>query len=670
MLIFIASCSIQVRTKEETKDENPLVILDNNNLPIVNIVIDESAEGFGTIEEMNSSPDHFVECTGTINIIVPDNYKGDYSEEILESTSSLELEYIRGRGNTTWISSKKPYKFKLSEKADLLGMGLNKHWILLANDFDETLLRNRIVSYLGSQLGLAYTPKMLPVDVVMNGEYIGSYYLSEQVRIGKSRVNIDELDKKDKDEDIITGGYLFSYANFGENGELTTSKGVSFNFRNPEFSAGEGNEKQKEYIMNYIQEAEDALYRGEGSDYIDFESMADYWWIQTFTNNVDAFITDSTYLYKPRDGKIFFGPLWDFDLSIGRSYSSIEGFNFKHCTWVDYLRENDEEFVELLNARWEKLNDILYTLLEDGGIFDEYLNEIRNLWFDNLELSSNQSSDFEFDTLILKQWIIDRQEWINNNLEYLSNVLATLSFEVNGEIISSETIYSGNKVSSFPEKPSIEGYYFLGWKFDEEYVDEESDLVFYEDTILQADFIPNSEVTHAENIYFETSDIFKGLYPYEEFNTFKIEYFVTPIDVIDNSAFWTVEDTDIASVDNEGNITLYNVGTTTVTAILFNGTTKSFTLHVYDAESVEPSYEFNIVLNEEEIHVKVGEFAQIEISTLPQPNYVSISYEFDQEDIIEFYDYFVFEALQEGTVTITFDNGDGQEVKCIVVVTE
>lgn len=56
----------------------------------------------------------------------------NYAPDQTFSTQTYEMEYIRGRGNSTWICDKKPYKIKLSKKADLFGMGKNKHWVLLA----------------------------------------------------------------------------------------------------------------------------------------------------------------------------------------------------------------------------------------------------------------------------------------------------------------------------------------------------------------------------------------------------------------------------------------------------------------------------------------------------------------------------------------------------------
>ena len=88
------------------------------------------------------------------------------------------------------------------------------------------------------------------------------------------------------------------------------------------------NEAQQNYIQGYIQRVEDALY-GEGfvneggehlHDMMDMESAARYWLVNQLSNNLDAYATGSTYVYKKRDtedtpGKLFWGPLWDFDFA-------------------------------------------------------------------------------------------------------------------------------------------------------------------------------------------------------------------------------------------------------------------------------------------------------------------------------------------------------------------
>jgi hypothetical protein len=81
---------------------------------------------------------------GSISIIVPEGYTGEYSETALPSQENLKLDYLCGRGNSTWQDPKKPFKFKLNKSTDLLAMGANKHWVLLASAYDGTMLKNLI----------------------------------------------------------------------------------------------------------------------------------------------------------------------------------------------------------------------------------------------------------------------------------------------------------------------------------------------------------------------------------------------------------------------------------------------------------------------------------------------------------------------------------------------
>src|SRR5690606_33255056 len=89
-----------------------------------------------------------------------------------------------------------------------------KNWVLLANYQDYTLMTNAVSMKIGQQLGLPFTHQIIPVDVTVNGEYKGSYNLTQQVEIGEGRVNIGddgvilELDNN-YDED-----YQFMSANF------------------------------------------------------------------------------------------------------------------------------------------------------------------------------------------------------------------------------------------------------------------------------------------------------------------------------------------------------------------------------------------------------------------------------------------------------------------------
>ena len=81
---------------------------------------------------------------------------------------------VRGRGNSTWSLPKKPYKVKLDKGTDLFGFGKSKHWVLLANYYDTSFIRNKLAYDLSGDMGIPYMQSVL-ADVVLNGVYVGNY---------------------------------------------------------------------------------------------------------------------------------------------------------------------------------------------------------------------------------------------------------------------------------------------------------------------------------------------------------------------------------------------------------------------------------------------------------------------------------------------------------------
>ena len=283
-----------------------------SSIPVMYFNIDESK---GSIGAMNNSQDHSAECYGTVDLKVPDGFISEYDGKEQKDLTGVKLDYIRGRGNSTWDADKKPYKVKFYKGQNLFGMGKNKHWILLANRYDNSLIRNRMTYWLGEQLGMEYTPQCIPVDVVMNGEYYGSYLLCEQIRVDESRVNIFDLEETPNETDPtkITGGYLLSM-DPGEEDDpyrsFKTTKGMDFTIEGPSFEDYQ-NDAQRLYIQNYVQNAEDAIFGKDFRDkdgksyteFIDLDSFAKYWWMQEFSENGDAYINGSTFLYKKENAK-------------------------------------------------------------------------------------------------------------------------------------------------------------------------------------------------------------------------------------------------------------------------------------------------------------------------------------------------------------------------------
>lgn len=143
--------------------------------------------------------------------------------EAIGSSEAPMTTEIKARGNYTWDwFDKKPYKLKLAEKTPLLGMVKNKHFALLAHaDDTRGFLRNAIGFELSRRMGIEWTPTAVPVEFVLNGDYQGLYFLTETIRIDKTRTNIAEQENLETDPDLITGGWIVEIDNYDEDPHIT-----------------------------------------------------------------------------------------------------------------------------------------------------------------------------------------------------------------------------------------------------------------------------------------------------------------------------------------------------------------------------------------------------------------------------------------------------------------
>jgi hypothetical protein len=295
---------------------------------------------------------------------------------------------VRGRGNSTWSWDKKPYRIKLTSSTELLGMPASKHWVLLANYADKTLIRNDIAFMFSRSIGMEYTTGSQHVELTVNGVYQGVYQLVEHIRVGKDRVNIPELKVADTDAEKITGGYLMevdfrmhkdycianTWETFCVNGvnmerEATfcvdSSHGMNpFCIDTPDSLLDANWSAQRDYINGYITDTESALFGDNFADpqlgyaaYIDVDSAVNYFLLNELFKNPDGAVA-SFYLYKKRNGKLFFGPVWDFDLALGNAgYDDNDktyGWHIRPAPWFDRLFQ-DPAFKAKVVARWSRL---------------------------------------------------------------------------------------------------------------------------------------------------------------------------------------------------------------------------------------------------------------------------------------------------------------------------
>ena len=329
-----------------------------------------------------------INTAGGQPIISKDVWLEDTSVQIyLDRTTIVynsNADSIRGRGNSSWeYSDKKPYALKLANKSEILGMASSKRWVLLANYGDRTLMRNVIANEIAQctdlSTGMEWSPIGKFVELVLNGEHRGNYYLSEQVRVETNRLNIDE------DSDYL----LEIDRNYDETYKFrSTIKDYPYNIKSPDAP-------DVSYIEDKIDTIEILLNNGSGYEsYIDYNSFADYWIVYELTQNFEAMghSPGSVYCYFLPDssfGKLKMGPPWDFDYSTFNLYWPLKA-NQTFCDgttvpsngympetlimtchiYYDYLFQ-DSNFKTVVKFRWNSIKSRLDAIINR---FDYWYN--------------------------------------------------------------------------------------------------------------------------------------------------------------------------------------------------------------------------------------------------------------------------------------------------------
>lgn len=274
------------------------------------------------------------------------------AESVGSKDEPLPLE-IKARGNYTRLAfAKKPFKLKLGAKQSLLGMSKSKHYAILAHaDDNYGYLRNFTGFNLGRRIGLPWAPAQQPVEVVINGDYRGLYFLTESIRIEKDRVNITELDDNVTDHALVSGGYLVELDNYDEENQIQMPEKacvdnqyldmLRITWDTPE----EYSDLQKRFVTDQFSAMND--YVGGNSDnlwkYLDLDDAARYYLVEEIISHTESY-HGSTYLFRDRgEGqKWHFSPLWD----CGNAFNGSSDAFFYDCdpfgnTWIPSIRRND-----------------------------------------------------------------------------------------------------------------------------------------------------------------------------------------------------------------------------------------------------------------------------------------------------------------------------------------
>lgn len=428
---------------ENGSEQNYLTFVQSRNLPTAFLTTESGSTGELRQDKNNRE-------SGTLKLIDIDgtvHYDG-------------KLEWISGRGNSSWSFEKRPYIIKLKKEADLLEMGAAQKWVLFANAYDDANgMRNQMAYWLAQKSGLEYSCELRFIDLYINEVYAGTYQLCEKIEIHKNRLDIGYLDEANEELnpgldsvegtytdsvglDIKTpkdysGGYILE-RNYGSKLTekpfyFTTEGSEGFVVRAP----ARVSDTEMDYIKACMQRVENAILAEDGidtasgkyyTDLIDMESWAKKFLMNVITKGENIGNTSSYFYKKQGDDHIYAGPAWDFDKSFARQPGiadpNILMDNMGSTKWWESVY-NKAEFYDMVVQCYQKDFRPYLVELEEQYI-DEWTAYIAGSSRMNWLRWPESEQDYGFPTnpmsvegedsaaFFLKDWLLHRIDYLDS----------------------------------------------------------------------------------------------------------------------------------------------------------------------------------------------------------------------------------------------------------------
>ena len=478
----------------ENIDPDSVIWLYSEHIPAVFIETES-----GISDQINS--DKNIKEPGTIKVLEPD---GSFSLE-------HSLEYIKGRGNTSYTEfDKKPYQIKLTQDAPFLDMEPGKKWVFVSNSADSSLIRNALSRSLAGHLNLPQSEEGTFVDLYVNKEYVGNYYVVEKIEIQENRLLLSDLQKatehENETEDLstyetawtdttkakqipndpedITGGYLIERdfdnrflkeVEINESYFITEAK-ECFIVRDPEYTS----EAQIAYIDSYVQSVENAILSADGidgttgksyRDLIDVDSFVCKYLLEEVTANYDGGVA-SSYFYKDSDtidGRLYAGPVWDYDVSWGNSPAYLGQISTSperlsrlashsdSSVWFQNLYHKPEVYEKIVSCYAQEISPYL-TLLADEilPMLDEItaasaaMDQVR--WEDQYA-KNGYSGDRSEQITFIADYIKARKDFLDR--AWIAQIpVHTVTLLIEGAVYDTLYVLDNDTLPEFPQVPA------------------------------------------------------------------------------------------------------------------------------------------------------------------------------------------------------------------------
>ncbi len=467
-----------------------------------------------------------------------ENYEGAkmvlYDEEGHMDFNGL-LNRISGRGNSTFtLTEKKGYSLKLNKSVSLLGMDASDKWVLLGNPYDDSKVRNKLIlDYFRENTSIPAADSRY-VDFYLNGEYVGNYLLchfaADSVKMDAAsdlEGRMDGLNTKVSREKVteyvsedgtlraylglnepkdITGGYVIEANGVARDRfrcGFTTNHGIYYEVVYP----NNATVRQVEYIRDYMNEVEGAIYSADGvnpetgksyAEYLDLNSWAEKYVADQLFADVDKNATNrGVFFYKfsdTVDTHLYSGPAWDYDLSIGRNtFDKVFRDNptypvINAGAYSEQLADKQDvkEYIK------DNLNTTVLHYLEDH--MSASVRELYDVSKDSVEMDrirwstqygrySERESEGDYIRWYFKErYAFLEDVWCKGGEYHMVTFL-----DENGNSFEQYSVKHGETIREIPKPTSVKAV-FMGWKYNGEDVLYEG-MPVYEDMTFESQWM-------------------------------------------------------------------------------------------------------------------------------------------------------------------------------------
>ncbi|MGN0277907.1 MAG: CotH kinase family protein [Lachnospiraceae bacterium] len=462
---------------EQNRQHYMMVFLQSQNLPAV--FIDTASGSMDYVDSVkgNEEPGEFI-C------ITADG----------ETDSSCSMNWIRGRGNTSWggIGEKNQYNVQLTQETDVLHMGSAQNWVLQSNREDVSMMRNMLAYDFAKDIGIPYAVDSRFVDMYINGEYMGTYQVIEKIEVGSDRVDINQ-----------DSGFIIEkdYREQEQEQSFKTKYGI-FAISSPQELTVDTHDYIADYVNITAKSIDQAPYSDEYLDYIDINSFAKLFIMSEISNNPDANAL-STFYYKEDQTertKLIAGPVWDFD----RAFANDErGADILHSNF------SEEWFADLYHSKAfrTEVSGVLQDIMEEtyvkyendyfdgiqGYLEASYrMNEIR--WKEKRGYIASIYPGYEENIGYLKNYLLTRVNNLNNVFNG-SEKYHKVEFKIGAQQFAHTYVTEGSVVPKTTVQ-AIENYYGVGeWYLESGQEINLDTYQIFDDVTIKCQFRTDAEET-------------------------------------------------------------------------------------------------------------------------------------------------------------------------------